>query len=113
MNKIFKIIGIILVIAGSAIIAFTKIPVADAVGIAIAALGLATTIVATWKKSESKTWKEGLSIALLVAGAFLLGFAGFSETVVTELITAIVGVVVLIVGLITSLTIKSTTDTKE
>ena len=103
MKNVFKILGLVLIIAGSALCYFSTVPVADGTGIAIAALGLALTIVGTLKKTEKKTWKEYVAIACFAIGGLLCGFAGFSEAIVTQVITAVFGVVALIAGLIVSL----------
>jgi len=102
MKNIFKILGLVLIIGGSALCYFTTIPIADGIGIAVAALGLALTIVGVLKKTEKKTWKEFVAIVCFALGGFLCGFAGFSEEIVTQVITAIFGVVALIAGLIVS-----------
>ena len=52
--KFVKIAGIVLLIAGSALSVFTSIPIADYIGIGMAALGLAGLIVGTYKKAEKK-----------------------------------------------------------
>lgn len=102
MKNIFKILGLVLIIGGSALCYFTTIPVADYIGIAVAALGLALTIVGVLKKTEKKTWKEFVAIVCFALGGLLCGFAGFSEEIVTQVISAVFGVVALIAGLIVS-----------
>ena len=103
MKNIFKILGLVLIIAGSALAYFTTIPVAEYTGIAVAALGLALAIVGVLKKTEKVTWKEYVAIILFAVGGLLCGFAGFTEALVTQVITAVFGVVALIAGLIVSL----------
>ena len=103
MKNIFKILGLVLIIAGSALAYFTTIPVAEYTGIAVAALGLALAIVGVLKKTEKVTWKEYVAIVLFAVGGLLCGFAGFTEALVTQVITAVFGVVALIAGLIVSL----------
>lgn len=102
MKNFIKILGLVLVIAGSAFAAFTTIPVADYISIAVAALGLALLIVSTLKKAEKKSWKEYVAVALFAIGGLCCGFAGFAESTVTQLITAVAGVVALIIGLIST-----------
>jgi len=103
MKNVFKIIGLVLIIGGASLCYFTTVPIADGIGIAVSALGLALTIVGVLKKTEKKTWKEFVAIACFAVGGLLCGFAGFSEAIVTQVITAVFGVVALIAGLIVSL----------
>lgn len=100
MKNIFKILGLVLIIAGSALCYFTTIPVADGIGIALSALGLALEIIGVLKKTEKKTWKEFVAIVCFAVGGFLCGFAGFTDALVTQIITAVFGLVALIAGLI-------------
>lgn len=113
MNKIFKIIGIVLVVAGACIGAFSGIAVADYIGIAVAMIGAAMAIVSTFRQAEKKDWKTIASIACVAVGAFLCGLAGLSDTVVTQIITAVIGVVSLIVGIIIPIVAKSKGKTEE
>lgn len=103
MKNFMKILGVVLLIIGSVLAAFTKVPAAEYTGIAIAALGLATSIVAVWKSSEEKSWKEIVAIVCFAVGGLLCGFSQMTEQVITQLITTIVGVVLLVVGIITSI----------
>lgn len=113
MNKVFKIIGLVLVVAASIAAYFTDIAVANYIELAVGALGLALTIKGVWGKSEKKTWKEVFTIILFCIGAFLLGFAGVSESVVTQIITAIAGVVSLVIGVIVSFVKNKSETTTE
>lgn len=102
MKNIFKILGLVLIIGGSALAYFTAIPIAQYSGIAVAALGLALTIIGVLNKTEKVTWKEIVAIICFAVGGFLFGFAGFSEAILTQVITAVFGVVALVAGLIVS-----------
>lgn len=107
MKNIVKIIGIVLLIAGSALSVFTTIPIADYIGIGLAALGLAALIVGTYNKAEKKGWKEIATIALFAVSGFCFGFVGLSGDVMSQLAMAIVGVITLIIGLISVFIPKS------
>lgn len=100
MKNVLKIIGILCIVIGSGIAAFSGIAVADYIGIAIAGLGLALAIIGAWNKAEKKTWKEIVSIILFAVGGFMCGFAGLSDTILTQVITGVFGIVSLIIGLI-------------
>lgn len=103
MKNFFKILGVILIIAGSILAAFTEIPVAEYSGIAVAALGLALAIVSVWTSSSKKTWKEAVAIIAFAVGGLLCGFSQMSADTVSQLILAVFGVVSLIVGIIVTL----------
>lgn len=103
MKNFFKIMGIILIIAGSCLSVFTDVTTAEYVGIAMDALGLALAIIATWSKSEKKDWKVIVSVVTFAVGGFLCGIAGFADSNVSQIIMAVVGVVSLIAGLLTNL----------
>lgn len=100
MKNFVKILGIILLIAGSALSVFTAIPLADYIGIGVAALGLAFLIGSTLKKVEKKTWKEYLAVILFAVAGFCLGFVGFTQELFTQIATGIAGIVALIAGLL-------------
>ena len=98
-----KIAGIVLLIVGGVLVNLTSIPLADYIGIASAAFGLAFTIVGVWNTSEKKTWKEIVAIVCFAVAGFSLGFAGVSEEIMTKIITLIVGLVGLILGIIATI----------
>lgn len=105
-NKILTIIGAALVVAGAVVAAFTDVAVAEYASIAVAFVGAAVTCVSVYKKSEKKDWKVIVSIIAIAAGALLLGFSGISSSVVTEIVTAVAGIVALILGLFVALKSK-------
>lgn len=102
MKNFVKILGVILLVAGSVLGCFSTIAVADYIAIAVDACGLALLIGSTLKKAEKKTWKEYLCIVLFAIAGFCCGFAGIADTVIAQLSTAIAAVVALITGLIVS-----------
>lgn len=102
MNKLFKIIGIILLIVGVVVANYTKIPMADYISIAIAGVGFALTIVGVLKSTDKKTWKEYSVVIAFAVGGLCCGFAGLTEDTVLKVITAAVGLVGIILGLLIS-----------
>lgn len=106
MKNFIKILGLILLVGGSVLAMFTAIPVADYIGIAVSALGLALLIVSTLKKAEKKTWKEYVAVVLFALAGLCCGFAGFAENTVIQIATAVSGLVALIIGLITTFSPK-------
>ena len=100
MKNFVKILGIVLLIAGSAVSVFSTITLVDCIAIGVAALGLALLIVSTLKKVEKKTWKDYLAVILFAVAGFLCGLAGFAETTFTQVATAVAGVIALVIGLL-------------
>lgn len=106
MNRVLKIVFILMVVAGAALAAFTDVAIAEYTGIAIAFVGAAMACVTTYRKSEKKDWKVILSIVLIAVGSFVLGFAGVAGDAISKIIAAVGGVVLLIFGVIASLKLE-------
>lgn len=106
MNKVLKILFIVLVVVGAGLAAFTDVPLVEYSGIALAFVGAALACISTYKKSEKKDWKVIVSIILIAVGAFGLGFAGVAGETITTIISAVAGIVLLILGLITSMKLE-------
>ncbi len=104
MNKAFKIILIVLLVAGVILAAFTDVPELEYSGIALSFVAAALACVQTWRKSEKKDWKVIVSIICIAVAAFGLGFAGVAGETIVKIMAAVFGVVVLIVGVIMSFT---------
>lgn len=103
-KNILLIIGVILVVAGCILGTFANFPASDIVGFAVTMLGAGVAAWQMWSKRDKskQTWLSVLSIVLVAAGAFLLGFGGFSQDTMTMIITAVCGLVAVIAGLIAS-----------
>lgn len=106
MNKVLKIVFVLLVVAGAALASFTDVAIAEYSGIAIAFVGAAMACLNAYKKSEKKDWKVIASIALIAVGAFALGFAGVAGDAISKIIAAVGGVVLLIFGIIASMKLE-------
>lgn len=104
MNKTFKIILTVLIVAGAFLAAFTDIPLLEYGGLAVACASAGALIFATWNKSEKKDWKVIVSIALIAIGSFALGFMGVAGDNISKIIAAVGGVVLLIFGIIAAQT---------
>lgn len=102
MKNFVKILGIVLLLAGSIVSVFATVPLADGIAIGVAALGLAVLIVSTLKKVEKKTWKDYLAVILFAIAGFCFGLAGLAEGTFTQIATAVAGIVALVIGLITT-----------
>lgn len=100
MKNIFLWIGVALIIAATVIGQFTGVGIAVYLELAGYAIGLASCILGVITKTEKKDWKLYVSIIGIVIGSALLVFAGVSKDIITTLISAISGVVVLIAGLL-------------
>ena len=106
MKKIFTWIGLALVIIGAAVGAFTGIAAAKWIELAACAVGFATCAVSIAKSSEKKDWKLWLAMAAVAVGTILLVWAGISESVIQSVITAVIGLVVLVTGLLPAIVAK-------
>lgn len=102
MKNFVKILGIVLLIAGSVVSVFSTVTLVDCIAIGVAALGLALLIGSTLKKVEKRTWKEYLAVILFAIAGFLCGIAGIAEGTFTQIATAVAGLVSLVIGLIVS-----------
>ena len=100
MNKrIVLIIGILLMIAACVLGYFAE-TITSIPSLVTGSIALALICVNTWKKSEKKNGITAMSIAFTVAGVFFLVFASVSEQAITSLVTAIIGLVGIIAGII-------------
>ena len=102
MNKLFKILGPVLILIGSIVAYFSPVAIVDYIGIAVAALGLALSIVAVTKKASKIDGTVIVPIICFALGGFCCGIAGFSEDQMTSLVMAAFGLVGIIVGLIST-----------
>ena len=100
MKNIFIYIGLALVVAGAAIGALTGIPAAQWIELAACAVGLATFIISIVKKDEKRDWKLWVALAAVSVGTILLVWAGISDSIIQSVITAVIGLVVLVTGLL-------------
>ena len=96
------IVGIVLMIVGVAISYFGKFELADVLGLAGVMFGAGIVASQMWDKRDKTkpTWLAVVSIVLIAAGAFLLGFFQFEETTMNTIITTIFGLVAIIGGLV-------------
>lgn len=100
MKNIFIWIGVALVVAATIIGQFTGIPAASYIELAGFAVGLATCILGIVTKAEKKDWKLYVSIVGITLGSILLVFAGLVESQIATLISAVAGLVVLIISIL-------------
>lgn len=100
MKNVFLWLGVALIVVATIIAQFTGVETAVWIELSGFSIGLASCIVGVVTKAEKKDWKLYLSIFGIVIGSTLLVFAGISKDVITSLITAVAGVVVIIVGLL-------------
>lgn len=103
MNKTFKIILAALMVIGAVVAYFTDLPMAEYLGLAVSFGSAGALCSGMIAKSEKKDWKLYLSMSCIALSCFGLGFAGVATDTMTKLISAIAGVVLLVIGIITSL----------
>jgi hypothetical protein len=113
MKNILVYLGVVVLIAATAIGQFTSIPNADFIQLAGYAVGLALAVIGTVKKAEKKDWKLYVSIIGVIVGAMLLVFAGVSEEKITSIMTLVAGLVVLVISLLPTVIKKKEIVKKE
>lgn len=111
MNKILKWVFVALVVAGAIVSCFSDIAVVDIVALAVSFGSAGALCATTFNNSEKKDWKTYVSIILIAVGAFGLGFCGVTTEVISKVISAVAGLIAVILGIITA--IKVDTSNKE
>ena len=104
VNKVLTVIGLALIVAGTAVAAATGFELAQLTGLAVTMFGAGLAVANLWKErsSKSSTWLNVLVIALVTLGSFIAGLTGvLSETTVTTAIGCVVSIVLIIAGIIT------------
>lgn len=99
------IVGILFIVVGACISYFAQFPTADVCGFAVTMFGAGLATANLWNKRNktSKTWLSILSLVFVGVGAFILGFGGIiAESLMTTIITSVIGFVGIIAGLIVS-----------
>lgn len=102
-TKIAAVVGVILVILGSIIGVAAGLP-ADITGAVVVVLGAGAAAYGLWKNRnpEKPKWMTITAIVLICAGAFVAGFCGFSESALTNIVGAVVSIVMALIGVFTS-----------
>lgn len=103
MKNILVWVGLIVLIAATAVGEFTGIALADWVELAGWSIGMALCVLGIVSKAEKKDWKLYVSIVGIIVGVFLLALAGISKDTITTVITAVFGLVVLIISILPAL----------
>lgn len=109
MKKAWTIIAVICIIAGCIVGYFSKIAMVDYTAIAVMAFGFVTLIMKTIQKAEKKTWREIVGIICFGVAGGCCAVAGMAQDTMSQIITMVAGLVVLIAGLIT-VSIKKSGD---
>lgn len=103
MNKVLKWIFLALIVVGAVVTCFSDIAIVDIIGLAVSFGSAGALCATTFNKSEKKDWKTYGSIILIALGSFGLGFAGISTDVISQVISAIAGVVIMILGIVVAI----------
>jgi len=103
MKNIMVWIGVALIAVATLFGQLTGIGVAVWLELAGYSIGLACCIVGITSKAEKKDWKLYVAIIGIVAGSALLVFAGVTEDKIKTLISAIFGLIILVVSMIPTL----------
>lgn len=103
MNKVWKIIGLILMVAAVIFGYFADFPGSTVVELAVLAFGLTACIIATGKEAKEKgkfTWKTVVTIVLAVVAGVLCCIGGLAQNIFAEVSAAVLAVLTLIFGLL-------------
>ena len=108
MKTFLTILGVVLAVAGTIISAFTGIPAAEFVGVAVSMLGASIVCSSAIKKATTAKARllSFIAVILIAIGGFLLGCLGFTEDLVTQLISIVSGITALVIGMITAYKVK-------
>lgn len=98
-NKVFLIIGIILLVVGCIVACFTDI-YKDIPALAGASFGLGMIVMSVWNSSDIKGPKVIVSIVCITVAGFFCAVAGLAQETMTSLIAAVIAVVLLIIGIL-------------
>jgi heme A synthase len=104
-NKLFLILCIAVIVLGSVISYFAKIPEAQLLGFAVSMFGAGLLVANMWKdrKPEVKSWLVILALVLVGLGSFVAGITGvLSGDQIKTIIGYTLALVLFIAGLITS-----------
>lgn len=100
MNTILKWVFIALTIAGVGVSYFTTIPAVDITALAVAFCSAGALFGSTLNKGDKKDWKTYVSTICITIGAFGLGFAGVSSEIVSKVVSAVIGLIALVIGIV-------------
>ena len=106
MKNILLWLGVAFVVAGTAIGQLTGIEAASLIELAGWTIGTVCCILGIVSKAEKKDWKLYVSIVGTILGVAFLAFAGVSEDKIKAIITAVIGLVILIASVIPAFVIK-------
>lgn len=105
MKNAFGIIGSLLFVAAVIVGYFCKFDSADLVAVALDAFALATLLVGIIKKYKEAgkfSWKLVVTLIMTVVGAVLVALGGLSDNIFATLAGAVVGILAVIFGVLTS-----------
>lgn len=103
MNKIFKIIGSLFMVAAVIFGYFASFPGSTVVEIAVLAFGLCTCIIASIKQAKDDgkfSWKTVATVILACVAGVLCCIGGLAQNIFAEISAAVLAVLTLIFGLI-------------
>ena len=115
-NKLFLIVSIAFIIVGAIIGYFAKFPLAQMSGFAVTMFGAGLTVGKLWNDRDktAKRWLVILSMVLVGLGAFVAGLTGvITEAQITAIIGYVFSLILIIVGIVTSVIANKATKKIE
>ena len=98
--NIKNFIGLILIIAGTVVGILTKTSVSTIGAIVSIAVGATLAIANEMQNTNLKGWKKWLFLVTIVGGSICLSLGGYSDTVIMEVVGAVVLVGSIIFGIL-------------
>lgn len=100
MKNVFTWLGVALVVVGCIFGSFTNVGQAAWIELAGFAAGLAMCIASIIAKSDKKDWKVYVSIVGVTIGTILMIWGGVVKDTVISVITAVLGLMVILVSIL-------------
>lgn len=103
MNKLFKILGILAIVAAAALGYFDKFDNSAFIEVCLGAFGLCSLIVTNINEAKAKenfSWKTVVILALAVVAGVLCCLGGLSQNIFAEVSAAVLALMTLIFGLL-------------
>lgn len=97
--KYAKYVFIALIVAGAITSYFSTIPLVDYLAWCVSMASAGVLCANTFGKTETKTWKEYVAVICIGVGAFGAGFCGVAPDTVSQIISLVVSVMLLIAGI--------------
>ena len=101
-----NLVGIILIVVGTVIGLTVKVPIAVIGAIVTVVAGATISIAEQMKKTSLVGWKKYVFLIATIGGTVLLTLGGYSDTVIIQIVGAVVLIASIIFGVVVDKTTK-------